>query len=331
MNDPYMISVGVMGYNQEKYVRQTMDCILAQQCSYPFEIVIGDDASSDNTRVILEEYQRKHPKMIRLLPKAPNKGVLRNYADVIRACKGKYIAFCHCDDYWHDPLKLQKQVDFLEQNPDYGLIHTDADFYLEKSNSTLYSYHSKTHPNMPEGDVFEDLILGRFSIITPTALYSRAAMDKYVDFDEFERAGFLYEDLPTWLELSKHVKVKFLQDSTSTYRVIEDSHSHPRNGDRKLYLLEGHYNMKKHFIKKYNVPAEVVKKFEIQFNQLKFNLAYKWRKSKEAAQAFEILKQEKLVTPKLLTKMLFVQVPFFHKTLKSIKKVYLPKTSVSRL
>ena len=110
-----MISVGVMGYNQESFVREAMDSILAQQCSYPFEIVIGDDASTDNTRAILEEYQQKHPDIIRLLPKAPNKGVLKNYASVIKACTGKYIAFCHCDDYWHDPLKLQKQVDFLKQ------------------------------------------------------------------------------------------------------------------------------------------------------------------------------------------------------------------------
>ncbi len=320
-----------MGYNQEKYVRQTMDSILAQQCSYPFEIVIGDDDSADNTRAILEEYQEKHPEIIRLLPKASNKGVLRNYADVVKACSGKYIAFCHCDDYWHDALKLQKQVDFLENNPGYGLVHTDADFYLEKSNSTIYSYHAKTHPDMPEGDVFEALIQGRFSITTPTALYSKAAMDKYVDFTEFEKAGFLYEDLPTWLELSKHVKFKFLKDSTSTYRVIEDSHSHPKNGDRKLFLLQGHYNMKKHFIKKYTVAASTERKFEIQYNLVKFNLAYKWQKYPAALQAFNFLKREKLVTLKMRLKLLFIQLPFFHKTLKSIKKTYIPKTSVSHL
>ena len=320
-----------MGYNQENYVRQTMDCILSQQCSYPFEIVIGDDASSDNTRKILEEYQQKHPDIIRLLPKAPNKGVLRNYADVVKACTGKYIAFCHCDDYWHDPLKLQKQVDFLEANPDYGLVHTDADFYLENSKTTMPSYHAKTHPNMPDGDVFEALLTSQFSITTPTALYTKVAMDKYVNFDEFERAGFLYEDLPTWLELSKHVKVKFLKDSTSTYRVIDNSHSHPKDGDRKLYLLQGHYNMKKHFIKKYHVSAGIEKKFEIKFNKQKFMLAYKWNKFREAAEAFAFLKREGEVTSKMRLKMLFLQVPFFHKTVKNIKRMYLPKTSVSRL
>jgi glycosyltransferase involved in cell wall biosynthesis len=331
MSSTLMISVGVMGYNQEKYVRQAMDSVLAQQCSYPFEIVISDDASLDNTRAILEEYQQKHPGIIRLLPRAPNKGVLRNYADVVKECKGKYIAFCHCDDYWHDPLKLQKQVDFMEQNPGYGLVHTDADFYLEKSSSTIYSYHSKTHPDMPEGDVFEALLASRFSVVTPTALYTKDAMDKYVDFDEFEKAGFLYEDLPTWLALSKHVKVKFLKGSTSTYRVIDNSHSHPKNGDRKLQLLQGHYNMKMYFIKKFGVAADVVKEFEIKFNQQKFTLAYLWKKYPEAEQAFNYLKKQKAVTPKLRLKLLSLQLPVLHKTIRNIKKLYLPKTSVSRL
>jgi len=326
-----MISVGVMGYNQEKYVRQAMDCILAQQCSYPFEIVIGDDASTDNTRTILEEYQQKHPGKIRLLPKAPNKGVLRNYADVVKACTGKYIAFCHCDDYWHDPRKLQKQVEFLENNPDYGLVHTDANFFIETTSSTLYSYHGKVHPNMPEGNVFEALLQGQFSIVTPTALYSKAAMDKYVDFDEFEKAGFLYEDLPTWLALSKHVKFKFLKEATSTYRVIENSHSHPKNGDRKLFLFQGHYNMKKHFIKKYNVAADIERKFEIQYNRIRFDLAYKWGKYNEGLEAFNYLKGEKSVTYKMYLKKLSLQLPFLRKTIKNIKKVYLPKTSLSRL
>ena len=327
----YMISVGVMGYNQEKYVRQTMDCILAQQCSYPFEIVVGDDASTDKTREILEEYRQKHPGLIRLLPKAPNKGVLRNYADVVKACKGKYIAFCHCDDYWHDSLKLQKQVDFLENNPGYGLVHTDADFFIENTGSTLHAFHGKVHPDMPEGNVFNDLLQGKFSIVTPTALYSKEAMDKYVDFDEFEKAGFLYEDLPTWLELSKHVKFKFLKDSTSTYRVIENSHSHPKNGDRKLFLLQGHYNMKKHFIKKHNVAGDIERKFEIKYNLVKFTLAYKWGKHTEGEEAFNYLRKEKAVTLKMRAKMLFLQLPFLRKTLKKIKKIYVPKTSLSRL
>ena len=326
-----LISVGVMGYNQEKYVRQAMDSILAQKCTYPFEIVVADDASTDNTRKILEEYQQKHLDLIRMLPKTPNKGVLKNYASVVKACTGKYIAFCHCDDYWHDPLKLQKQVDFLESNPGYGLVHTDADFFMENTGATLHGYHGKVHPGMPEGNVFEALLQGQFSIVTPTALYSKEAMEKYVDFEEFEKAGFLYEDLPTWLELSKHVKFKFLKDSTSTYRVIDNSHSHSKSGDRRLFLLQGHYNMKMHFIKKYNVDPEIKRNFETQYNLNKFTLAYKWGSYAAASESIAFLKSENAVTMKMRLKMLFLQLPFLRKTLINIKKLYVSKTSLSRL
>jgi glycosyltransferase involved in cell wall biosynthesis len=326
-----MISVGVMGYNQEAFVREAMDSILAQQCSYPIEIIVGDDASTDNTRAILEKYQQKHPSIIRLLPKAPNKGVLRNYADVIKACTGKYIAFCHCDDYWHDPLKLQKQVDFLENNPEYGLVHTDADFYFENTKSTIYSYRAKHSGPIPDGDVFEALLTNQFSITTPTAVYTKAAMDKYVDFNEFEKAGFLYEDLPTWLELAQHVKFKFMPDSTSTYRVIDNSHSHPKSAEKRFILLQGHYAMKKHFIRKYKVRRSVERKFETEFHLIKFNLAYKWGQYAEAEQAYQVLKMEKALSLKLRMKMLFMQLPFLRRTIKNIKKIYIPKASVSRL
>jgi hypothetical protein len=89
--------------------------------------------------------------------------------------------------------------------------------------------------------------------------------------------------------------------------------------------------MKKHFIKKYKVDTDIERKFEIQFNQQKFNLAYKWRKLPEASQAFHLLKKENMVTGRLRLKMLLLQMPFFHKALTNIKKIYLPKTSVSRL
>ncbi|MEI9912435.1 MAG: hypothetical protein WDO71_23965 [Bacteroidota bacterium] len=89
--------------------------------------------------------------------------------------------------------------------------------------------------------------------------------------------------------------------------------------------------MKKHFIKKYTVAASTERKFEIQYNLVKFNLAYKWQKYPAALQAFNFLKREKLVTLKMRLKLLFIQLPFFHKTLKSIKKTYIPKTSVSHL
>ncbi len=95
-----------------------------QKCDFDFDIVVGEDCSTDNTRTILLEYQKKYPSKFRLLLHEKNIGAMNNQMETLSACKGKYIALCEGDDYWTDPLKLQKQVDFLESHEDYnGVFH----------------------------------------------------------------------------------------------------------------------------------------------------------------------------------------------------------------
>ena len=86
------------------------------------------------------EYQKKYPDIIRVITSDRNVGMKKNGLRVLRACRGKYIAFCEGDDYWTDPHKLQKQVDFLEANPDYGMVHTDGDFYYIKNGRKVSNY-----------------------------------------------------------------------------------------------------------------------------------------------------------------------------------------------
>jgi glycosyltransferase involved in cell wall biosynthesis len=321
MSNSCLISVGVMSYNQERYIRHTLDCILAQQCSYPFEIVIGDDGSKDNSRRIIGEYQQKYPGMIKLLPEAPNKGILRNYADIVKACSGKYITFCHCDDFWHDPLKLEKQVGFLEQNPEYEFVHTDANVYIENLDRTIPAFNSLHQKYIPDGDVFESFFTNKFFIFTVSTCYTKAVIDKYVDFDEFERADFMYEDLPTWIELSRHVKFKYMNDPMVTYRVVEDSHSHPKQRERKFVLLQAHYKMKEFFIRKYNIDEKIQIEFGLQFHRNKFNIAYNLNNHMQAEDSFNYLKKHGQVNLKTRAKKMVLDIPVLYKSLKSIKNL----------
>lgn len=108
------VSVFVVTYNQEKYIRQCLDSVLMQQVNFDYEIVIGEDHSMDGTREICEDYAHRYSN-IRLLPIMSNNiGVARNWRRVLSECKGDYIAMCEGDDYWTDSLKLQKQVDFFD-------------------------------------------------------------------------------------------------------------------------------------------------------------------------------------------------------------------------
>ncbi len=149
------LSVGILTYNQEKFIRQSLDSVLMQEVDFEYEIVVGDDASYDGTVAILEEYARSiddRLKMIdephhleteslesstldaahldckcrgiKVIKSEKNEGIGMNYKKVLTACKGKYIALCEGDDYWTDVHKLQEQVDFLEKHPDYGFVGT---------------------------------------------------------------------------------------------------------------------------------------------------------------------------------------------------------------
>ncbi len=114
------VSVFMITYNHEKFIVKSIESVLMQKTDFPVEIVIGEDCSTDGTAAIIQEYERKHPDKIKAKYHRPNLGVLGNLIDTLNRCQGKYIAMLEGDDYWNDPLKLQKQVDILERNPQYG-------------------------------------------------------------------------------------------------------------------------------------------------------------------------------------------------------------------
>jgi glycosyltransferase involved in cell wall biosynthesis len=331
MTDKCLVSVVLMCYNQKEYIPQALGCILEQKCDYPMEIVVGDDGSKDGSRELFEEYQAKYPDLIRLVPKAANKGVLGNWRDSVNECKGKYVAVCHCDDFWHDPLKLQKEVNFLEENAEYGMVHTDSHFLLTSTNTIIEDYNKKHQPNVIDGFVFEDLISGKFFINTLTGCFRKSVYDKHVNVDEFIKAGFIYEDLPTWLEIARHSKLKYLPDSTATYRIMQNSISRPSDLTKRFGFLKNHYVIKKYFIEKYKVDTKIATEFEVMYHRKKFTMAYKWRNEEEAADSFSFLKGKDLVDIKLRIQKMFIGIPFLHSMHQKLKKLYVPKSAASQI
>ena len=131
--NPLFVSVFMMAYNHEKYISEAIDGVLMQKTNFDFDIVIGEDCSTDNTRQIVLDYQQQYPGKVKLLLHEKNIGAMANQMAVFNACKGKYIAMCEGDDYWTDPYKLQKQVDFLEANEDYSICSHRYSFYSERT------------------------------------------------------------------------------------------------------------------------------------------------------------------------------------------------------
>jgi glycosyltransferase involved in cell wall biosynthesis len=122
-----LVSVHIITYNQEPYAARAIEGALQQQTDFEVEIVVGEDCSTDGTREIVLRYQREHPTRVRVITSGQNVGAFDNSNRVLKACRGRYLAFCDGDDYWTDPHKLQKQVDFLEAHPEYSLCCHDVE------------------------------------------------------------------------------------------------------------------------------------------------------------------------------------------------------------
>jgi glycosyltransferase involved in cell wall biosynthesis len=145
MDNVPVVSVCMITYNHEKYIAQAIESVLMQKVSFKLELIIGNDCSTDNTNNICLQYQQQYPDVVKLYTPQKNLGMMKNFIASLSNCTGKYIALCEGDDYWSDPYKLAKQVDFMEKNPQYmGCFHNTEERYEESDTlaSFLYSKFS---------------------------------------------------------------------------------------------------------------------------------------------------------------------------------------------
>ena len=116
------VSVTLISYNQERFIAQAIESVLMQRTDFDFELVVGDDCSTDGTRAVIDSYAASDPR-IRVLPRPRNLGMNRNFWDVLRNCRGQYVAMLEGDDYWTDPTKLQRQAEYLDAHAEVAVVH----------------------------------------------------------------------------------------------------------------------------------------------------------------------------------------------------------------
>lgn len=179
MTDNPLLSVFMVAYNHEKYIRQAIESALTQKTDFPFEIVIGEDCSTDNTRAIVSDYEQRYPEKIRVVKSERNVGALANAIRTMKACIGKYVAFLEGDDYWSDPHKLQKQVEILEANPRLAGCFTNAEERFEDDGEKA----SYLYCNFPNATAigFKDLSLGNL-MPTCSVVYKNNLFDGFPDW-----------------------------------------------------------------------------------------------------------------------------------------------------
>lgn len=172
-----LVSVFMLAYNHERFIAQALDSILQQQVNFRYEIVVGEDCSTDNTREILLEYWRKYPGLFNLLLHEKNVGPSTNHMLTAEACKGKYVAMCEGDDYWTDPTKLQQQVDFLEANPSYSLC-CHRIWQRQEKDGHLAAWNAEAFDQYPHGrEISLQTVFEPYIIATASVVYRNSCLD----------------------------------------------------------------------------------------------------------------------------------------------------------
>lgn len=231
--DP-LVSVLVTPYNQKDYIRQTLDSILMQVCDFDFELLIGEDCSTDGTREICQDYALRHPDKIVLCLNERNKGLLNNYFDLFLQAKGRYIADCGGDDYWLKETKLQEQVDLLESHPQVSMVTGNWESFEQVSGRLIrpatWIEGDRFHPDeWGRAAVAHYLNTGDMPRVVLAASCFRGdwARELYAAHPELFRAkGVVCEDLPLTLGLLMRGPIYFSQHHWLVYRVLQKSLSH---------------------------------------------------------------------------------------------------------
>lgn len=265
-------------YNQEKYIGQAIEGVLMQKTDFGFRLIVHDDASSDNTSNIIREYEKAHTKNIESIFQTVNQYSLGRPNSVILIPKAisKYIAICEGDDYWTDPFKLQKQVDFLEQNDDYSMCFHEADVVNSKN-----EFLRKFNEIDEDKDFSITDLIKHNDISTASVVFRRKNIEEIPELFYQLHAG----DWGLHIINARNGKIRYLKDCMSVYR----------QHDEGLWASLSHNEM---ILKGVEVMEQLDKLFNYEYHeQFKLGMEERLRSLKKDVKTsdksfYRILKQK---------------------------------------
>jgi glycosyltransferase involved in cell wall biosynthesis len=208
------LCVAMITYNHGRFIGEAIESILAQKVNFEYEVVIGEDCSTDNTRSVVRDFHRRYPDRVRPLLWDRNIGILRNFAATIEACRCEYLAFLEGDDYWTATDKLQKQVDYLDAHPDRVIccarskaVHEEGTQHFEGSWDVV--------PHHPAGTYTIEDILKESFVAVRTALFRREFVPVFPEWLLEMKLG----DWPLCAMVARHGKVELMDEIVAAYRI----------------------------------------------------------------------------------------------------------------
>ena len=272
-----LVSVCIITYNHEHFIRQCLESVINQNINFDYEIVIGEDKSKDNTLSICEEYSQRYPELIKIIKRDKNLGITGNWIDTFKNSNGKYVAICEGDDYWIDPLKLQKQVDFLESNPEYSMSCHNAEIIYENSDKKpiIFSKYSISY------DISMQTIVEKWVIPTASMVFRREHVVNLPEWFNKIYSG----DFSLALLLRHSGKIRFFNDIMSVYRIdFSGSSASATYGKRGIFVFNQHISLLNYFNTYTTFKYAII--IEKRISQIKEELRFLELKEKGFLNAF---------------------------------------------
>lgn len=240
------VSVVMITYGHEKYIKEAINGIFMQQTYFPVELIIANDCSPDNTDKVVEKslLNASENVIVKYTRHEKNLGMIPNFIWALQQCKGKYIALCEGDDYWTDPKKLQKQVDFMVLNPKYSMCFTSVKKYYQDKH-----IFKDWHIELKQKDYSANEIISNLLIPTCTAVFRNDNNDNFKNL--FENKNFVFADMIMWLHLLEKGRIFCLPFESGVYRRNEGSVSGIMSLELQLRLLKQHEEIAISFEGKY--------------------------------------------------------------------------------
>jgi glucosyltransferase len=276
MTEP-LVSILCTVYNKEPWLVQTIESFLAQETDFPVEILLIDDASTDGSKSIIEDYQARYPEQIRAFYNVENLGIAKTWVAICQEARGFYIARCDGDDFWLDQHKLQKQVALLKANPQSRWSNTDFDLYNEKGQ--LISQAGFENGTIPLADSFEKMLATRGFTMASTWLVERdlmlevnAELDLTTSDDTFNLQ----------MDLFQRTELAYLPEATVAFVINQGSDSRPKDFERIAQRFNRLMETQNHYLDKYpnsnyremlSLLLERVNRFELDLTRKEAGLA----------------------------------------------------------
>ncbi len=275
-----LVSALIITYNHAPYIAQAIEGVLQQKVRFPIELVIGEDYSTDKTREIVLEYEKEHPDIIRVITSDQNVGAHKNQYRAGKACRGKYIAYCDGDDYWHNPDKLQKQADYLERQPECGLVYSSYDMYYVKSRKRIRDYIQYNKWGMPRNPTVADIVSAKggmkLGILPCTAMFRRSLYNQIIESDAFlhQSGHFLRGDMQFMAEIAAISSVHYIPESLATYNQTKESATRSKDIAKVVKLQISDAELGLYLCSKYSLSSSIVNEKEAYLSNGLLRLAF---------------------------------------------------------